>query len=123
MSVRIIKLHNTWRDVNFVNAIIDDLEVNQLSSEVLVGAVRFHIQNEISTRNRNIKEYSFKDKAFRHAAVNYLRHKQSKYDEVINLIEERTDRVMVQKLKGKILKDIAEKYPFLKKECIEQRLK
>ena len=119
--VKVTRLSNTRFDKEQVNVIIDDFEVKSLKKEALFLLVKHHITTEIAAKN--VHEFSFKDEGFRHAAVNYLRHKQSNYDLIIDEIQAKTSRKMVEKLKEKVLKDIAKKYPYLRNECLKQRLK
>lgn len=54
--------------------------------------------------------------------VNYLRHNETKYDEISRLLKLSSEKEAYSLLRVKTLRKIAEKYPELKKECRRQEV-
>lgn len=77
-----------------------------------IGEERFHFATVNS-------EPSFLDRV----VVNYLRHKQTNYDNGLKIIARKTGKEQAYALlKNKVLTEISRAYPSLQEECIRQRV-
>lgn len=96
---------------------VPEMEIDEL--------IRLAINQHNTTHRTSITKENVTIKFLYKLCVNYLRHECTKYDDHIREIEDETisrtaEAVAIVKMRRRILRKIADTYPFLEEECDNQ---